>query len=340
MRRQRRLTLIVGIVIVLLCGVHGAGWLIVAGRIEDGAAGWAEAMRPRGLAIAWKAIRVAGYPFSFRVELTDARIVGTALSPASEFTAPLLSASIRPWNWHNAVLKAPDGLQAKSSGVVELVAGAAVGTVAIGDDGSTAAWLALSDVKAAAAAIPDARATAETAQLWLTVPAMPPQGHTERSIAVAGDFTRLSIPLAPPALGNTVDDLAFGVAVMGTIPPGPPRQAAIAWRDAGGAVEIDHFHLGWGALGIDASGTAALDQDLQPIGSFSGALSGYEELLTALVSTGQIRGSDARSLKLVLGMLAKLGPDGKKRIATAFSLQNGQIFVGPASLGRVPRIPW
>jgi hypothetical protein len=39
-------------------------------------------------------------------------------------------------------------------------------------------------------------------------------------------------------------------------------------------------------------------------------------------------------------MLAKAGPDGRPQIATSFTIQNGQMFLGPARLGPVPRIAW
>ena len=144
--------------------------------------------------------------------------------------------------------------------------------------------------------------------------------------------------MAPAALGATIDDAAIGLAVMGPIPPGTPRQAAAGWRDTGGTLELDHLHLGWGGLDLDASGTVALDRDMQPEGSLSGSLGGYDKLLAALVSAGQVKGSDASRLRLVLGLLAKPGPDGKPRLAAALTLQNSELSMGPITFGRVPKI--
>ncbi|MGC2413068.1 MAG: DUF2125 domain-containing protein, partial [Stellaceae bacterium] len=104
--------------------------------------------------------------------------------------------------------------------------------------------------------------------------------------------------------------------------------------------ELDHLALRWGTLGVTGSGTLALDHDLQPIGAFSGAVEGYDALMSALVAAGRMRAGDARLARLALGMLAKPGPDGRPEIATSFTIQNGEMYLGPVKLGKVPRIDW
>ena len=123
----------------------------------------------------------------------------------------------------------------------------------------------------------------------------PPATHTEPAIGVAAILHDLDVPAAPPGFGKTVDELGFGVTLMGALPAGPPREAAAAWRAAGGTVELDHFDLRWGAIGLTGSGTLALDADLQPEGSLSGAISGYDQLLNALVASGRMQGAATRA---------------------------------------------
>jgi hypothetical protein len=148
------------------------------------------------------------------------------------------------------------------------------------------------------------------------------------------------VPVAPPEFSKTVDELGFGVTLMGALPAGPPKEAAAAWRDSGGTLELDHLDLRWGAIGVSGSGTLALDADLQPEGSVSGAISGYDQLLNALVAGGRVKASDARMARLALSMLAKPGPGGRPEIATSFAIQNGQMLLGPARLGPAPHIDW
>ena len=167
-----------------------------------------------------------------------------------------------------------------------------------------------------------------------------PATHQEAGLAVALDAHDLTPPITPPGFGPTVDDLAFGVSLSGAFPPGPLRQAAAAWRDGGGTLEFDHLHLRWGDMEINGSGTLALDSALQPVGGFSGGVSGFDELLNALVAAGRIKARDARVARVALAMLAKAGPDGRPEIASSLTIQNGEMFLGPAKLGPAPRIDW
>src|SRR5205085_799269 len=129
-------------------------------------------------------------------------------------------------------------------------------------------------------------------------------------------------------------------AVKGGMPSGKLPDALTAWRDAGGKIDVDNLRLRWGALDATATGTIALDQELQPTGGFSGAIQGYDQILTALVQTGQMRASDAGLARIALTFLAKTGVDGKPEIKTAFTIQGGQMFLGPVKLGKAPRITW
>jgi Uncharacterized protein conserved in bacteria (DUF2125) len=159
-------------------------------------------------------------------------------------------------------------------------------------------------------------------------------------VAIAVTARQVQLPVAFGALGDTLDELAFGATVKGAMPNGKMAEAAAAWRDAGGTIELDNLHLKWGGLGATATGTIALDQELQPVGGFSGAIQGYDQILTALVQGGRLRATDAGLARLALAVLARPGPDGKPQIATAFTIQNGQMFLGPAKLGKAPHLNW
>jgi hypothetical protein len=159
-------------------------------------------------------------------------------------------------------------------------------------------------------------------------------------MALAVEAGQIKLPLAVGPLGDAINELDFAATEKGAIPSGKLADALAGWRDAGGKIELDNLRLKWGALDATATGTIALDQELQPTGGFSGAIQGYDQILTALVQNGQMRASDAGLARIALTLLAKTGPDGKPEIRTAFTIQNGQMFLGPAKLGRVPRITW
>jgi len=340
MRRPTRLSLLVAVLLLVLAGAYSAYWFVAAGRIEAGLGEWAQSLRAQNLDLSWRAIRVGGFPLAFRVELDDARLRDGGTGPGGQISIPVLSGSASPWNLHVWQLAAPGGVGAVAGPgerpVARLSARAASGSVAVSGEAGTALWLGLSD----ATADIGAHIAAREADLWLTLPSHPPQTHTERAIGVALALRGVTLPAVPPPFRNPVDEIALGTTVMGPIPAGPARLAAAAWRDAGGTVELDHFAARWGTLAISGSGTAALDQDLQPMGAISGAIEGYEALMTAFVAAGRIRTGDASLARLALGMLARRGPDGRPTISTSFTIQNGEMRLGPAKLGKAPRINW
>ena len=328
---------VLGVLLVLGIGVYTAFWWIAAGRIEAEAATWRETARQQGIEASWQGMRVTGYPLSFRLELTDAAVKDTTTTPPAELQAPLLTASIHPWDFHTAWFVAPQGLSIAlgPDAWAKLSAESGNGAVALSDD-KTTIWLSL--YKPALSGM--VSVTARAVHLWSIVPAVMPTAHQEAGIAVALDAHELVPPVLPPGFTGAVDDLGFGLTMRGVFPSGPLRQAAAAWRDSGGTVELDHLHLRWGETEITGSGTLALDGNLQPIGGFSGGVSGFDQLLSALVASGRIKASDARIARLALAMLAKAGPDGRPEISTSFAIQDGQMYLGPAKLGPAPRIDW
>src|SRR5205085_10246803 len=140
------------------------------------------------LEASWRGLRAAGFPLAFRIEISEAELQGSAISPAVALRAPRLSGSARPWDFHDWQLGAPDGLTAMAGTAAQptakLTARSASGAVAVGGDGGAAIWLSLTDAQAEYGEQIGAR----TAYLWLTLPSHPPETHTERYLALAADL--------------------------------------------------------------------------------------------------------------------------------------------------------
>jgi hypothetical protein len=341
MRRPMRLGLAIAILLIAIFAAYSAVWFVIAGRLEDGVVQWAGSLRAQNLDLSWRTIRVGGFPLALSVTLSGARLRNLATTaPNGEVQAPLLSGTARLWNLRVWQLTASDGLSGTAhlagDAVATLSARAASVSVAVPDDGGATLWLGLTEPAADAGV----HLAAREADLWLVLPSHMPQTHTEPAMGLAADVRGLSLPAAPAPFGATVDEIALGITVMGAIPAAPPRRAADVWRDSGGTLELDHLALRWGSVRVTGSGTLALDPDLQPIGGFSGTIGGYDELLKGLVAAGRLRPGDARLAGFALAMLAKTGPDGRKEIATSFTIQNGEMYLGPAKLGKAPRITW
>ena len=340
MRRRTLLGLVLGLPVVLLAA-YAAYWLIVAGQVKDGFSAWAQAQRARKIDISWEQIDVSGFPLAYRVGLDKAVLHDGRVTPSPEVRIPALAASAHPWDFADWHLTASDGIAASLAGAGErpplkTEAKTAVGVMRIGEGTRTALWLRLQNIEAEAGE----RVPISSADVWITLPPNPSPSPNEPGLGIAVDLRQIRLPGISPVLGDEIDELALAVTVKGAFPGGKLAEAASAWRDAGGTIELDNLQLKSHGLSASATGTIALDGDLQPIGGISGAIEGYDQILAALVENGHLRASDAGLARLALAMLAKAGPDGKPMIATAFRIQNGQMYLGPAKLGRAPRIAW
>ncbi len=341
MRRSTRLGIAALVLLLALFGAYAAYWRIVAGRIAHGVVAWRQSMEPRKIDASWQKLRVTGFPFAFRVELDDATLRDGRLSPAPQLRLPELTGSAHPWDFADWRLAAPAGLVAglAPSGdrpPLNLAARTAEGTVSLGRAGAGWLWLKLHDVEAEAAA----RVPVKTAIAWITLPATPPRVDTDPSIGLALDLRQVRLPAPPANLSATIDDLAFAATLKGPIPEGPLVPAIAAWRDAGGTIELDHLKVEWGGLGVNANGTVALDQNLQPVAAFSGGIEGFATILSALVDADRLDAEQAALAQIALSALARPGSDGKPQIETSFTVQDGKMYLGPARLGPAPRIIW
>jgi hypothetical protein len=341
MRRSTRLGLATVVGLLILSGAYTLYWWIVAGRIEDGVVAWQQSMRAQKIDVSWQTIRVVGFPFHFRIALAGAALRDRALTPAPQVRLAELTGSARPWDFSHWRLDAPQGLAADLAAggtrpPVKLAAQTAKGTVSRASEGDTWLWFNFQDASAEAGG----RVPIKAADAWIGLPATPPRTHTEPLFQLALDLRQMHLSAPPPIFSDMIDDVAFGVTVNGAVPDGPLVQAIAAWRDAGGTIELDHLHLNWGGLGANATGTLALDQDLQPIAALSGGIEGFGTILTALVEAGRLNIEEAALAQIALSALARRGPDGKPQIETSFTIQDGKMYLGPAKLGDAPRIVW
>jgi hypothetical protein len=340
MRRSTRLGLVILAALLVIAGAYSAFWFVAAGRIKEGVVAWAQSARADKTDLSWHKIRVTGFPIAFRAVLVSAVLRDEAVTPSPELRIPVLSGTARPWDFADWRLAASEGftanLAAGGRAPVKLVAHSANGVVSIGPEDGWKLWLTLQDTTVEAAG----QVRVGSAHAMVTMPPRSPRGHADPIIALGVEANQISLPVAIGPLGDTIDELDLGATVKGGISNGKLADAIAAWRDAGGTIEIDNLRLKWGALGATAAGAISLDQELQPTGGFSGAVQGYDQILTTLVQTGNMRASDAGLASIALRLLAKTGPDGKPEIRTSFTIQNGQMFLGPAKLGRAPRITW
>jgi hypothetical protein len=171
-----------------------------------------------------------------------------------------------------------------------------------------------------------------------------PQPGADRAVTV-GTVTLgidgLSLPQPVPGMGDKLDRIEISGALMEAIPARDTLlQSLVAWRDAGGTIEIASLHLVWGELDVTGNGTLALDAGMQPMGAFGTSIAGYGKVLDALAATGAIKPSQAPTMHMALDMLARAGDPERHRLKTPLTIQDGAIYAGPLKLANMPRIAW
>ena len=161
------------------------------------------------------------------------------------------------------------------------------------------------------------------------------------------DVVTIGLPTAYPWLfGPRIAALSAAGLLHGPFPaagsaPMSPAQAATAWRDGGGTLELHALSLDWGPLKLDATGTLGLDPELQPIGSATLHLPDYAGVLDALARAGRIAPPAAMAAKAVLGLMARgTDQEGQSVAELPVRLQDRSLTLGRIPLARMPQIVW
>jgi hypothetical protein len=324
--------------VVVLFAAYAAYWHIVAQRLRDGLDPWAEAQRAQGLSAQWDQVEIGGFPSAFRFRFAKASFSTARPLPAS-LTAPSLTVWAAPWNLRHWQFAAEDGAQLDVTNLAAFALRRIDGSAVL--DGDDAAVL-----DAAAAGIKGGGLLAQsaaiaTATAHVEIPAHAPAGHQETALRVALQLTDITLPVdVVPSFGDRVSELSFAAELKGALPPGPLSAALVQWRDGGGTIELQSFRLHWGVLLVDASGTLALDNELQPEGAFSAVITGQDAIIDLAVKAGAIQAQSGGIAKGILSLLAKPGPNGEKAITVPLTLQQRRLFLGPAAVAEVPPIKW
>ena len=352
MSRKFRLKLIILLSIVVLSAVYTGVWYHLAGVVRIAVQNWAEARRAEGFTVGWDSYEISGFPAALRITIEKPIFGKASAAPGYEARAPLLVGEARPWAFRDWHVMAPRGAHLTVEPAQERPA-ATIDAAAV--DVTTAPQERTSAPQTEASQAPGLLATVTAdgiavdsgthlaiahATAQAVLPSRPAASHLETWISATFEADRVTLPAAVPPLGDTIDRVAAALAIKGTIPQGPRREALAAWRTDGGTLEITRLDLGWGKLGVTANGTLALDEALQPEGALTATIRGYGAIIDALVAGGTMKAGDAALAKLALGLLAKPGPDGSSEIHAPVTMQGGRLFIGPARLGRLPNFTW
>lgn len=347
-RGIRRARAVLGLLVVLALAAAGyvVFWFTAASLFRQAILEWSEARRVEGMEVGFSRLDLGGFPLHLRATVA-APTLGRPLAKVPwRWRAERAVAVARPWDFTRVA--------------VDLAGAHAVDLTL---DGMPLSWRGT-------AAVVDAELAADGGRIGrgrVTIEglALGPEG-AEAELAVgravvtaahnddeAGDHRRPSFEASIEArglrvpqrlnlpLGHRIDTLALQAAVLGRIPTGPPVEALAAWRDAGGTLEIRHFAIDYGPLGLQTNGTFALDAALQPIAALTAKVTGFFETVDQLRARGLVADRQATMAKVILGVLAKRPADGGPPTLNApLTVQESTLYVGPVALAKLPPVRW
>jgi len=334
------------VLLVLGAGLWSGYWFAGSTALQRGAETWFADQTARGMTAENTALSVMGYPNRF-----DMRVEGLRLAdPQTGFgwQAPFAEVYSMTWKpWHiiaalppeqvittpeEEIILAAEGLKAslRASPTLDLPLAAAIVESGSFTATSTGGWtisalrsavsLKAVSVVAAEAGV-DAVAEDENSYiLRLDIEELAPDpAIMSRFTAEAGlppviDFVQVlgSVKLTAPL------DRHLGETVVMPL-----------------ALELDRLDIGWGKLGVAASGKIAPDSEGYAAGRIEIAVTNWQPLVPMLVAAGAIKPELALTVENMMAALAKEGGD-PNVLKLPLVMDGGRMSLGPLPLGAAP----
>ncbi|HVY50599.1 hypothetical protein FRZ61_44500 [Hypericibacter adhaerens] len=310
-----------------LAGGWAVWWHLAARQLASSIDLWIAARRAEGYRI--EAVRdpIAGFPFHLRTRI--AAPSAAAADGSWSWSGPDLAIEAPAWApLHIAFLMAGAHQVASRGHHYDVQAVTAGGSLELARDGRLDRMSLLAGgISAREPEQPPA--TIATLSAVLGQPAPDPATPVPTSLTFDLGAETIQLPPDPRlALGSSIEKLGLAGRLEGPPPRGLDAAALGAWRDAGGAVDLDLFTIAWGPLSISGSGTLSLDGTLRPLAAATTEIRGATETLVALAQAGLMRSNDAQLAALALALLT----DDQGRLKLPLTAQDGELSAGPVKL--------
>ena len=295
--------------------LHGAAWFYASGRLASESGAALDDLRRQGWEVVSEAPQRTGWPFAAGVRYRKVRLDGTAAGVPAAWRADDVDIRLRATQ-PGTLLLIPSGMQQVRLGGGDWVEVAASLQLAVQADS----------------------AEANGRDLVVQLPGGP--------VGIAGLHANLKgrtlqFDLAGIEAGPLLSarHIMAETVLTGPLLPGPdPAAAAAAWRDGGGALQVNTLQLDAGDLQASASGAAGLDPALQPMVNLTARVQGYRTALDRLAHAGVIQTSAAVAAKAVLGLLSGREPGAPATLP--IRIAGGIVSVAGFPLLRLPAIDW
>ncbi len=334
----RRLLFAFTALVLLNVGGVSIYWYVVARRVSEGTLAWVAARRAEGWTVSVSGQSLTGWPRTAGVALAGFRIAGGE---------PDIPGGVS-WGTERLLvgldLLHPTHLDVFASGVQR------IGPLRGPDVAYTTELTRL--LVPLRSSTPTAELTERALRVGTDglaigavralIGADPTAGKAQAALSVTLDARDIVLP--PHVnwpLGRQFASLSADVALDGPIPS--PRGFTVdarVWRDGGGAIDLRRVDLRWGPLDGSLTGTASLDQDLQPLASGAARVTNYAETLDLLAARRIIGADAALAAKAVLSLLASVPASGPAQVEIPFTIRDGILAVRGIPLAKLPALQW
>lgn len=339
----RRFLIAAGTAIIILAVIWWALWSMAAVQFRSVIDGWIEKGRAAGYQIVYDDEQLFGFPRHIVVRFQGLHWKNT---DGILFHAASIDISAEPWRWQHfdARFKPEVELNAPlEGGQQSLALGGEDGKAHVELDGD-GNWIKarLSLVNARFGRAPDYLFLARRLETSAERPSPPPASHKDVGLTLVGNAEDMVLPSAMPTpFGPKMAKLAIDMRVMGAVPDVRLKNSVAAWNKDSGVVQFERLDMDWGPMVLRARGTMGFDDDLQPEGAFSGAVSGHEAVLKALMDNGFIAAHQESMLNSALSLFARPSKDSNTPgIEIPITVQLGGLFLGPVRIFTFPEIEW
>jgi hypothetical protein len=320
--------------LVLLTALSYTGyWFYAAGEVVGAIEKWAEQRRAMGMSVAYDELEVGGYPFRIRVDAPGVQIGVPAHPLKPVLNSASLSAIGQPWKLNHILVQLNGAHELRfamgtrqRSARLDMETGLA--SIKLTENGAIDR-ISLDFGNVAFAIDKTTLAASERLQVHYR-----PGVRQDSLFDLAIQMGRSNFAIKDAqALGNEIAAFDTQLSLMGAFDDVPAGvHPVLHWRDQGGTLEVNKFHLAWGPMITDANGTLSLDDQLRPLGAMTTKITGYEVLVDVAREQGQLSDEGASAAKAALGLLAVAGGG---RLSVPLNLQDGYVFLGPVKLARL-----
>ena len=312
-------------------------WYIAVTRVQEALEQWASDRRGDGWNVSFDQPIIAGYPFNFDIRLKNASFA--ASGNRWSWVSDKLYASARPWSPGKVTVRAPGVHRMKISDHEKLLRlDDATAKLDISSGTVKYGVFKFSGIRLTSSSAYSLTATSLNFKIRSDVAIRKKTEAPLKGVELDFEIRDLVLPFAwSVPLANNVSRASVNVVVTGEMSSSKKLTEALPiWRESGGLAEVRSFFLNWPPLSVQANGTFAIDEYLQPQGAMSTEIAGAEPTVDALIKANVINAKTAFAVKFANRVFSKNG----SKVRLPLSIQKSRVYIGPVPVLRLRPVEW